>query len=629
VDSHRSDNTYKSQVLAATNLVELVGRSVSLKHRGRNYVGLCPFHQEKSASFTVDPARQWFRCWGCGAKGNAIDFVMQRDRVEFIDALRQLGEAAGIEMPRYGQTKEKLSQRQALLDACSAAGAFFEKMLAHPAAGAAARAYLEERGFTTESVRQFQIGFAPDGWDNLLASGIARKHPAPLLATAGLVKPRERGDGFYDTFRNRLMFPIRDETGRVIAFGGRVMPGSQDPAHSAAPAAKYLNSPETPLFSKSRSIFGLDLAKQKIVESRTVAVVEGYTDVVMAHQFGATNVVSILGTAMTEQHVQILRRFADRIVLLFDADAAGDNAVNRAVELFLSQPIEIAIASLPDGLDPDEFLLQHGTEKFNEILAGAADALAYQWKRLVKQYNAGGSDMTAQQTAVREYLDLLARARGAGPVDSLRWGSALARVSRLTDIPVAELNRQFRQIKPKATPARAGIWNPASAADSEQTVPVIPAKPTGPLTARQRAERWILAALLAEPGRWHDVQTRVSVDDFTDPVPHRLAEVYWQYQQDEGEPAFNEFLGLLTETCEPAVSELAADLMEELDEQLSDERDPVGRLEEGLALLAEMQRRSEEQKHLADLRRMDQAGSEIESLRLLAEKRRQPDLRRF
>jgi DNA primase len=629
VDSHRSDNTYKSQVLAATNLVELVGRSVSLKHRGRNYVGLCPFHQEKSASFTVDPARQWFRCWGCGAKGNAIDFVMQRDRVEFIDALRQLGEAAGIEMPRYGQTKEKLSQRQALLDACSAAGAFFEKMLAHPAAGAAARAYLEERGFTTESVRQFQIGFAPDGWDNLLASGIARKHPAPLLATAGLVKPRERGDGFYDTFRNRLMFPIRDETGRVIAFGGRVMPGSQDPAHSAAPAAKYLNSPETPLFSKSRSIFGLDLAKQKIVESRTVAVVEGYTDVVMAHQFGATNVVSILGTAMTEQHVQILRRFADRIVLLFDADAAGDNAVNRAVELFLSQPIEIAIASLPDGLDPDEFLLQHGTEKFNEILAGAADALAYQWKRLVKQYNAGGSDMTAQQTAVREYLDLLARARGAGPVDSLRWGSALARVSRLTDIPVAELNRQFRQIKPKATPARAGIWNPASAADSEQTVAVIPAKPTGPLTARQRAERWILAALLAEPGRWHDVQTRVSVDDFTDPVPHRLAEVYWQYQQDEGEPAFNEFLGLLTETCEPAVSELAADLMEELDEQLSDERDPVGRLEEGLALLAEMQRRSEEQKHLADLRRMDQAGSEIESLRLLAEKRRQPDLRRF
>jgi DNA primase len=163
--------------------------------------------------------------------------------------------------------------------------------------------------------------------------------------------------GFYDTFRNRLMFPIRDENSRIIAFGGRVMPGSTDPA-------KYLNSPETPLFSKGKCLFGLDQAKQKIVESRTVAIVEGYTDVVMAHQYGATNVVAPLGTAMTPQHVAILRRFADRIVLLFDADAAGDTAVDRAVELFLTQPIEIAIASMPPGLDPDEYLLQNGLEAF-------------------------------------------------------------------------------------------------------------------------------------------------------------------------------------------------------------------------------------------------------------------------
>src|SRR5206468_5783165 len=162
---------------------------------------------------------------------------------------------------------------------------------------------------------------------------------------------RDSGAGFYDTFRNRLIFPIRDETGRVIAFGGRLMPGSEDPA-------KYLNSPETPLFSKSRSVFGLDLARQKVVETRTVAVVEGYTDVVMAHQFGATNVVSILGTAMTEQHVNILRRFADRIVLLFDADSAGDNAVERIVQIFLTQPVDIAVATMPAGLDPDEFFLK-------------------------------------------------------------------------------------------------------------------------------------------------------------------------------------------------------------------------------------------------------------------------------
>ena len=204
-----------------------------------------------------------------------------------------------------------------------------------------------------------------------------------MLAAAGLVKTRDSGNGFYDTFRNRLMFPIRDENGRVIAFGGRVMPGSEDPA-------KYLNSPETPLFSKSRCVFGLDLARQKIVETRTVAVVEGYTDVVMAHQYGATNVVSPLGTAMTEQHVQILRRFADRIVLLFDADTAGDTAVNRAVELFLTQPVEIAIASMPEGVDPDEFLLAHGLAAFEKVLTDAADALTYKWKQLVRQFNASG-----------------------------------------------------------------------------------------------------------------------------------------------------------------------------------------------------------------------------------------------
>src|SRR5205823_6883522 len=216
---------------------------------------------------------------------------------------------------------------------------------------------------------------APDAWDALLKSPAMKKFSPQQLALGGLVKARESGNGFYDTFRNRLMYPIRDETGRIIAFGGRVMQGSEDPA-------KYLNSPETPLFSKSKSIYGIDLARQKIVETRTVAVVEGYTDVVMAHQFGASNVVSILGTAMTEQHVAILRRFADRIVLLFDADTAGDLAVNRAVELFLTQPVEIAIASMPEGVDPDEYLLQHGADGFAKLLSDASDAVTYKWKQL-------------------------------------------------------------------------------------------------------------------------------------------------------------------------------------------------------------------------------------------------------
>jgi DNA primase len=341
------------------------------------------------------------------------------------------------------------------------------------------------------------------------------------------------------------MFPIRNETGQTIAFGGRVMPGSDDPA-------KYLNSPETPLFSKSRSVFGLDLARQKIVETGMVAVVEGYTDVVMAHQFGVSNVVSILGTAMTEQHIALLRRFASKIVLLFDADAAGDMAVNRAVSLFLTQPIDIAIASMPPDVDPDEFLLEHGAEAFEAVLNGAADALTFKWKLLSKQFTESG-DLTARQKAVEQYLEELAAARGTGPVDAVRWGMALQRVSRMTDIPVDVLNRQFK-------PARQGPSRQSYGAPA----PVETARPapTGPKTARERAERWILGILLAEPARWESVQTQVQPVDFTDEGRKKLAETYWQHQRDEGEPVFAEFLGTLGEL---GLSGLAVELVDEVE----------------------------------------------------------------
>ncbi|HEX3358918.1 MAG TPA: DNA primase, partial [Tepidisphaeraceae bacterium] len=469
-------NDNKALVLGSTDIVELIGQTVSLKRRGKDYVGLCPFHQEKTPSFKVDPVNRYFYCFGCKAAGNAIDFVMKRDRIDFIDALKLLAERAGIELARFSGSKEDKGLRQLLLDAQSAAGSLFEKFLNDAVTGKAARDYLASRGFNADSIKRFQIGVTPEAWDSLLRSPVMKKFETSLLQQAGLVKSRESGEGHYDTFRNRLMFPIRDETGRIIAFGGRVMPGSEDPA-------KYLNSPETPLFSKSKSIYGIDLARQKIVETRTVAVVEGYTDVVMAHQFGASNVVSILGTAMTEQHVSILRRFADRIVLLFDADTAGDLAVNRAVELFLTQPIEIAIASMPEGVDPDEYLLEHGADGFAKMLANASDALTYKWKQLDRQFRATG-DMTSQQKAVEQYLEVIAGARGSGPIDSLRWGATLTRVSRLTEIPVEQLHRRFAATK---APRRNTPSAPANA--EEEARPQVTQRR---LTATERAERHLL-----------------------------------------------------------------------------------------------------------------------------------------
>ncbi len=637
-DSLRLGGEYKSRVLAATNIVDLIGKTVSLKRAGKNYVGLCPFHSEKSPSFSVDSVKQYFYCFGCKKGGDAITFVMERDRVAFRDALKLLGDAAGIEEPQFnGAAKEKAGQRKQLLDANSAAGMFFEKLLADAVIGKPARDYLQERGFNAESIKNFHIGLAADAWDGLLKSPFMKAFSPAIMTSAGLVKARDSGSGYYDTFRNRLMFPIRDESGRVIAFGGRVMPGTDD-------KPKYLNSPETPLFSKSRSLFGLDLARQKIVETRTVAVVEGYTDVVMAHQYGATNVISPLGTSLTEGHVGILRRFADRIVLLFDADTAGDTAANRAVELFLTQPVEIAIASMPDGLDPDEFLLAEGLPAFENLLKNAADALTYTWKRVVRQFNSSGNDLAGQQKAVQQYLDLLSGAREAGPVDEDRWVAALRRVERMTGILFEDLIARFKKkrtprtaVKPAESDNRPQAETNGEAGIEPTNVAPPRRKSSGPLDARDRSERWILAILLNEPHRWAEIQHDVTVNEFSDETRRALAEVYWQHQRDEGEPVFAEFLGGLND---PDLVELAVSLMDESAAMT----DASARLQEAIGFLAEQKMRDQERKHLSDLRRTsgsegdgasDQVGAvEVnldpnDLLRKLQEKARKPDLRRI
>jgi DNA primase len=589
-------NDLRNQVLAATDIVELIGRAVALKRRGRNYIGLCPFHQEKTPSFNVNPAKQYFHCFGCKASGTAIDFVMKRDRVEFLDALRQLAEQAGIEIPQYGVSQQKTGEKQALLDMQSAACAFFEKLLVHPEQGLAARKYLEQRRIDAESIKRFQIGLAADSWDALLRT-LGRKFTAAQLEVGGLVKPRQNGQGYYDTFRNRLMFPIRDENARIIAFGGRKMPGSEDPA-------KYLNSPETPLFSKSRCIFGIDLARQKMVETRTAIVVEGYTDVIVAHQFGIGNVVSVLGTAMTEHHVAMLRRFVDRIVLLFDADAAGDTAVDRALAVFLNQPVEMAIATMPAGVDPDEYVLDQGSQAFQALVDSAADALSYKWKQLARNFEASDQNLTGQQKAVEAYLEVLASARGAGPVDPIRWGQALSRVGRLTGIAVEDLNRRFKP-KPRQSAPAASAGQPTTA------------EPPRPLTAQDRAERWVLGALLLEPRHWHEAQQAVHLDDFGNDRHRRLAEKYWNHQRDEGEPVFNEFLGSLDD---PSLVELAITAAEEIEALADIER----ALSEAFAYFERARRVRDEQKLVALSQRKEL--DEAKLLRELSEKRRKADL---
>jgi len=622
----------KSRVLSATDIVTLIGQSVKLTRRGAKYVGLCPFHQEKSPSFTVDPGKQMFYCFGCKAGGTCFDFVMKRDRVEFRESLAILARAAGIDLPQGGEQRKNAGERQQLLEAHSTAVALFDKFMQHVTTGKAAREYMASRGFTPEWLRKFSVGFAPEGWDGLLTA-LSKKFPPAVLHLAGLVKQRDGGTGFYDTFRNRVIFPIRDETGRTIAFGGRVMPGSDAPA-------KYLNSPETPLFHKSKAVFGLDLAKQKIVETRTVAVVEGYTDVVMAHQYGATNVVSILGTAMTEQHVGILRRFADRIVLLFDADAAGDAAVNRTVELFLTQPIEIAVAAIPQGLDPDEFIMRDGLEAFNALLAGASDALTFKWRLMQKQFESAGS-LTGEQNAVAAYLDVLAGARGAGPVDDLRWGTALGRVAKLTGMPVEELHRRFRSSRQR--PARSTPRMTDVAQGTEVPWPTMSDNGVEEVTAQVRAERHLLGGVMLKPDRWLTLQKDIQPVDFAIGLRRQLADIFWDVCRHDGEP---EFAQLLSDLPSDELKQLAIDVVNEVESFTSVEQTLDGAVEHvhgarlraaSAANLAQIRAGAVEGRVSAttgdDV--ADDAGSDagredpdIALLRQLAEKSARPDMRR-
>jgi DNA primase len=622
-DSGRND--FKAQVLSTVDIVDVIGRTVSLKRRGKDFVGLCPFHQEKTPSFHVSPSRQFFHCFGCRASGNAIDFVIKRDRVEFIDALRALGQSVGLEMPRSGASKEKAGQRQQLLEACSQACALFEKLLSDEEIGRSARSYLAQRGFDAQSIKRFQIGFAPDSWDTVLKSAMARKFGPEMLQQAGLIKPRQSGDGHYDTFRNRVIFPIRDENARVIAFGGRVMPGSEDPA-------KYLNSPETPLFSKGRSIFGLDLARQRIVETRTVAVVEGYTDVVMAHQFGASNVVSILGTAMTEQHVTMLRRFADKIVLLFDADTAGESAVNRTVELFMTQPVDFAIASMPEGVDPDEFLLAHGVEAFDRLLNEAPSVLSFLERQFQRRWDANEQSIPERERAMQVFMEPFLRARAERAIDDTRWGAVLGRLSKATGMAIGDLNRKYGQIVRKSARriAQAAQEREPTKDAPDASSAELPKRGRRIPTAQDTAERHLLGILLCEPDRWHRLIGQVDVSDFTDALHRALAEAYWAHQRDEGEPVFNEFLSQLTSDEQRG---LAVELVEEVEALPEMEESLLGAL---LHFSQERDRR-ETQKHTARLHRSDekQPGEdplgeqdEISLLLKLQEQARRSDMRR-
>jgi DNA primase len=362
------------QVLAATDIVDLVGRSVKLRRAGTNWVGLCPFHNEKSPSFNVRPSTNSYHCFGCGAGGNAFRFVMEHDGLTFMEAVKRLADSAGIRIEEevWDANAEAIAkQRSGLIRVHQEISAWYHQLLMkHPMADAA-RQYLKNRGITAEVAKNWQLGYAPPNTPPLREWAMKNKVGSALLIDAGiLATSEERGDA-YPRFRHRLMFPIRNDNGEVIAFSGRVL-------EADAKAAKYLNSPETLLFNKSKVLFGFDKSKRAISKAGQAIVCEGQIDTLMVYEAGFQNVVAGQGTAFTEYHARALKRQADEIVLCYDSDNAGYKAAERAFQALAPYGLIVKVATLPKGEDPDSYIRKNGVVAFGDLVKSAKDFVDYQ-----------------------------------------------------------------------------------------------------------------------------------------------------------------------------------------------------------------------------------------------------------
>lgn len=439
----------KEHVRQATDIVALVERSVPLRRQGRVYVGLCPWHDDSRPSLHVNPERQSFMCFVCQFGGDVFSFVMRQEGVDFRQALEILAEQAGISLsPAKGHKPTapgSPDDKPTLYQAMAWSVQQFHQCLLHAEEAAAARRYLGERGLEPASIARFQLGYSPERWDWLASRAAQTPYSSQVLERVGLIVPRPSGSGYYDRFRGRLLFPISDVQQRPIALGGRVLPGATGPD-----VAKYINSPETPLFSKHQQLYGLDAARDAVAKRRNVIVVEGYTDCLAAHQHGWPNAVAVLGTALGAGHIRLLRRYADTITLVLDGDEAGRRRTNEILELFVAAQVDLRILTLPENLDPCDFLRAHGSEAFGRLLAGAVDALQHKIATVTK-----GLDLTADthqaHAALEDVLGTLAKAPhnlpGAPTSIQLREHQILTRLARTFGPPEEQLRKRLVELR--------------------------------------------------------------------------------------------------------------------------------------------------------------------------------------
>jgi DNA primase len=551
----RHSETTLSAIKSAVDIVALVGEYRALRRVGTKYKALCPFHDDHNPSLELNPERQSYKCWSCGAGGDIFDFVQKIEHVEFPEALRMLADRAGVALESPPLTS---TRRGPLKSDLLEVNAWAEEVYAKSLSGSSEIwNYVDRRGLSRASVERFRLGYAPTARGWLLDQARRKRMDLDALEQAGLVSRSAESPGLVrERFRGRLMFPIHDDRGRTVGFGGRILPDVERAmAAEGRQVAKYLNTPETLLFHKRTILYAADLARNAAREAGWVAVVEGYTDVIAAHQVGLCNVVGTLGTALGEDHLEMLRRLSDRrVVLVFDGDEAGRSAADRALELFLASEVDLRVLTLPVGLDPCDFLLKEGADEFRRRAEQASEALAYLVTRASARFDL--NSIEGSRRAAEWVFGIVNRVPATHHLGlELKKGKVLDTLSHRLRIPPEALNDLRRQLlRPSSGSRRTG------AAVSAQGGPADPTTATAPIRQSEldRTDLELIQIVLSEPTALTDLIPRVAVSSLRDASLRTILQTCYDLQS-EGQPPSSE--NLMVRLDDPAIRELVAGLI--------------------------------------------------------------------
>ncbi len=529
----RFEDQIVERVSSANDIVEIITQYIPLKRAGRHFKACCPFHQEKSPSFMVQPEKQLYHCFGCGVGGDVISFVMRHENMTFPEALKHLADRAHIVLPERRGVREDTGQKEKMYEVCQLAANFYHELLMKDA-GADARAYLAKRKISEAIILEFKLGWAPPEWRTLHDFLKRKGHPEALLKQAALIQQSPKGN-YYDTFRGRLMFPIQSLQNKVIAFGGRIIAATEGP--------KYLNSPETPIFSKRRELFGLNFAKKFIDRDwPNLILVEGYMDFLALYQHEFKNAVATLGTALGEDHVRLMKRFVEEVIVVYDGDKAGEAASLRGLEILLEGGMQVKLVDLPRGEDPDDFLLKHGAEAFSGLLKNAKDFFDYKLKIMLDRYPR--KDTLGLTKISREMLETFLKIK-----NTVVLSEYFKRLSSALQVDENSLRTEFSHLNKRGAVVPREKESPEAATPAETP----PAK-----------EELLLFVLMAEvPPLCEQACEELKVTDFKAPESQKIFR-YLQETSEQGKKCY--LSGLLNHIEDSRYREQLVAVMATLDE---------------------------------------------------------------